>query len=196
VASVSAIYGLGDPNWYLQMVLHLVRCEQIDQRFILRRLALMQYARNDMVLERGTYRVRGEIVDIYPAESERDAIRVELFDDEIESLSYFDPLTGQSLRQVPRLTIYPKNHYVTPRHVLLQAIEYIKEELRVRLEEWYAANKLVEVQRLEQWTLFDLEMIAEIGYCSGIENYSRYLSQRQAGDPPPLYLIIYPKMRY
>ncbi|HDN27655.1 MAG TPA: excinuclease ABC subunit UvrB [Thioploca sp.] len=185
VASVSAIYGLGDPNWYLQMVLHLVRGEQIDQRFILRRLAELQYARNDMVLERGTYRVRGEIVDIYPAESERDAIRVELFDDEIESLSYFDPLTGQSLRQVPRLTIYPKNHYVTPRHVLLQAIDYIKEELRERLEEWYAANKLVEAQRLEQRTLFDLEMIAEIGYCSGIENYSRYLSQHQAGEPPP-----------
>jgi excinuclease ABC subunit B len=185
VASVSAIYGLGDPNWYLQMVLHLVRGEQIDQRFILRRLAELQYSRNDMVLERSTYRVRGEVIDIYPAESERDAIRVELFDDEIESLSYFDPLTGQVLRHVPRLTIYPKSHYVTPREVLLQSIDGIKAELRERLEQLYAANKLVEAQRLKERTLYDLEMIVEIGYCSGIENYSRYLSQRQPGEPPP-----------
>ena len=185
VASVSAIYGLGDPNWYMQMVLHLVLGLQIDQRFVLRRLAELQYTRNETVLERGTYRVRGEVIDIYPADSERDAIRLELFDDEIESLSYFDPLTGQVLRRVPRLTIYPKNHYVTPREVLLQAIDDIKKELRVRLEQLYAANKLVEAQRLEQRTLFDLEMIDQIGYCSGIENYSRYLSQRQPGEPPP-----------
>jgi excinuclease ABC subunit B len=185
VASVSAIYGLGDPNWYLQMVLHLVRGESIEQRFILRRLAELQYLRNETVLERGTYRVRGEVIDIYPAESERDAIRIELFDDEIESLSYFDPLTGQLLRRVPRLTIYPRNHYVTPRAILLQAIDNIKAELRERLTQLYAAQKLVEAQRLEQRTGYDLEMIAELGYCSGIENYSRYLSQRQPGEPPP-----------
>jgi excinuclease ABC subunit B len=185
VASVSAIYGLGDPDWYMQMLLHLVRGETIDQRFILRRLAELQYTRNDTVLERGTYRVRGEVIEIYPAESERDAIRVELFDEDIEALSYFDPLTGQILRRTPRLTIYPKTHYVTPRHILLQALDNIKVELKERLAELYAANKLVEAQRLEQRTLFDLEMIAEIGYCSGIENYSRYLSQREAGEPPP-----------
>jgi excinuclease ABC subunit B len=185
VASVSAIYGLGDPNWYMQMVLHLVRGEEIEQRFILRRLAELQYTRNQNVLERGTYRVLGEVIDIYPAESERDAIRVEFFDDEIESLSYFDPLTSQILRRVPRVTIYAKSHYVTPRDVLVQAIDEIKKELFKRLKELSAAQKLVEAQRLEQRTLFDLEMIAEIGYCSGIENYSRYLSQRQAGEPPP-----------
>lgn len=185
VASVSAIYGLGDPDWYMQMLLHLVRGETIDQRFMLRRLAELQYTRNDTVLERGTYRVRGEVIEIYPAESERDAIRVELFDEEIEALSYFDPLSGQILRRTPRLTIYPKTHYVTPRHILLLAIDNIKAELKERLAELYAANKLVEAQRLEQRTLFDIEMIAEIGYCSGIENYSRYLSQRAAGEPPP-----------
>ncbi|OQW94409.1 MAG: excinuclease ABC subunit B [Beggiatoa sp. IS2] len=185
VASVSAIYGLGDPEWYMQMVLHLVRGEQIDQRFLLRRLAELQYTRNDIALERGCYRVRGELIDIYPAESERDAIRVELFDENIESLSYFEPLSGKILRKVPRLTIYPKTHYATPRHVLVAAIENIKQDLRERLAELYAANKLVEAQRLEQRTLFDIEMIVEMGYCSGIENYSRYLSQRQAGEPPP-----------
>jgi excinuclease ABC subunit B len=185
IASVSAIYGLGDPNWYMQMVLHLVRGERIEQRFILRRLAELQYSRHETVLERGTYRVRGEVIDIYPAEFERDAIRVELFDDEIESLSYFAPLTGQILRQVPRLTIYPKTHYVTPREVLLQATEKIKVELQLRLKEFYAANQLIAAQRLEQRTLFDLEMLVELGYCSGIENYSRYLSQRQPGEPPP-----------
>jgi excinuclease ABC subunit B len=185
VASVSAIYGLGDPNGYLKMLLHLVRGEKIDQRLILRRLAELQYNRNDLVLERGTYRVRGEVIEIYPADSARDAIRVELFDDEIESLSYFDPLMGKVLRQVPRLTIYPKTHYVTPRAILLQAIDSIKEELEERLEELYAANKLVEAQRLKEKTQFDLEMILEIGYCSGIENYSRYLSQRESGEPPP-----------
>ncbi|MCV6638540.1 excinuclease ABC subunit UvrB [Candidatus Albibeggiatoa sp. nov. NOAA] len=185
VATVSAIYGLGDPEWYMQMVLHLIRGERIEQRFILRRLAELQYTRNDIVLERGCYRVRGEVIDIYPAESERDAIRVELFDDEIDQLSYFDPLTGKTLRKVPRLTIYPKTHYVTPRNILLQAIDSIKEELRVCLDKLYKKNKLVEAQRLEQRTLFDIEMIAELGYCSGIENYSRYLSQREAGEPPP-----------
>jgi len=185
VASVSAIYGLGDPEWYLQMVLHLVVGEAIEQRFILRRLAELQYTRSEIHLERGHYRVRGELIDIYPAESERDAIRIELFDDTIESLSYFDPLTGQSLRRVSRLTLYPKSHYVTPRTVLLQAIDKIKDELRLRLDELYATNKLVEAQRLEQRTLFDLEMLVELGYCNGIENYSRHLSQRQPGEPPP-----------
>ncbi len=185
VASVSAIYGLGDPDWYLQMVLHLVQGEDIGQRFILRRLTELQYTRNETVLERGNYRVRGEVIDIYPADSDRDAIRVELFDDEIEKLSYFNPLTGKVLRQVPRLTIYPKSHYVTPRHVLLQAIDNIKIELQIRLKELYNQHKLVEAQRLEQRTMFDLEMIVEIGYCSGIENYSRYLSQRKSGEPPP-----------
>lgn len=185
VATVSAIYGLGDPEWYMQMVLHLIRGDKIEQRFILRRLAELQYTRNDMVLERGCYRVHGEVIDIYPAESERDAIRVELFDDEIEQLSFFDPLTGKTLRKVPRLTVYPKTHYVTPRNILLQAIDSIKLELKQRLEKLYANNKLVEAQRLEQRTLFDIEMIAELGYCSGIENYSRYLSQREPGEPPP-----------
>ncbi|MDY6991173.1 MAG: excinuclease ABC subunit UvrB [Pseudomonadota bacterium] len=185
VASVSAIYGLGDPEWYLQMVLHLVVGEAIEQRFILRRLAELQYTRSEIHLERGHYRVRGELIDIYPAESERDAIRIELFDDIIESLSYFDPLTGQSLRRVSRLTLYPKSHYVTPRTVLLQAIDKIKDELRLRLDELDAAHKLVEAQRLEQRTLFDLEMLVELGYCNGIENYSRHLSQRQPGEPPP-----------
>jgi excinuclease ABC subunit B len=185
VASVSAIYGLGDPHWYMQMVLHLVRGESIEQRFILRRLAELQYTRNETVLARGTYRVRGEVIDIYPAESERDAIRVELFDDEIESLSYFDPLTGHLLRRVPRLTIYPQNHFVTPHSVLLKAIDNIKAELRERLTQLYAEQKLVAAQRLEQRTLYDLEMMAQLGYCSGIENYSRYLSQREPGEPPP-----------
>ncbi len=185
VASVSAIYGLGDPDWYLQMVLHLVKGEEIDQRFIIRRLTELQYTRNETVLERGNYQVRGEVIDIYPADSDRDAIRVELFDDEIENLSYFDPLTGKILRRVQRLTIYPKSHYVTPRHVLLKAIDDIKEELQVNLKILYKKHKLVEAQRLEQRTMFDLEMIMEIGYCSGIENYSRYLSQRKAGEPPP-----------
>ena len=185
VASVSAIYGLGDPDWYLQMVLHLVKGEEIDQRFIIRRLTELQYTRNETVLERGNYQVRGEVIDIYPADSDRDAIRVELFDDEIENLSYFDPLTGKTLRRVSRLTIYPKSHYVTPRHVLLKAIDDIKIELQISLKKLYAKHKLVEAQRLEQRTMFDLEMIMEIGYCSGIENYSRYLSQRKAGEPPP-----------
>jgi len=185
VATVSSIYGLGDPEQYHKMVLHLKRGETINQRDVLRRLAELQYNRNDTELKRGTYRVRGEIIDIYPADSDRDAIRVELFDDEIETLSYFDPLTGEVSHRVPRLTIYPKTHYVTPRQRLLDATDFIKDELRDRLEALTDANKLVEAQRLQQRTQFDLEMIHELGYCSGIENYSRYLSGRQPGEPPP-----------
>ena len=185
VATVSAIYGLGDPRAYLSMVLHLVRGEKVDQRTILRRLAELQYTRNELELHRGTYRVRGEVIDIYPAESDGEAVRVELFDDEIESLAWFDPLTGEVRKRVPRVTIYPKTHYVTPREVILGAIDQIKAELRERLEQLRNNNKLVEAQRLEQRTLFDLEMMHELGYCSGIENYSRYLSGRKAGEPPP-----------
>ncbi|HKJ22071.1 MAG TPA: excinuclease ABC subunit UvrB, partial [Gammaproteobacteria bacterium] len=185
VATVSSIYGLGDPSAYLSMVLHLKRGDRTDQRVILRRLAELQYTRNDMELTRATYRVRGDVLDIHPAESEREAIRVELFDDEIESLSWFDPLTGEILRRVPRLTVYPKSHYVTPRQRILDTIEQIKVELRERLEQLRSVNKLVEAQRLEQRTLFDLEILQEMGYCAGIENYSRYLSGRQAGEPPP-----------
>lgn len=185
VATVSSIYGLGDPEQYHKMVLHLSRGEIIDQRDILRRLAEMQYERNDIDLKRGAYRVRGEVIDVHPADSEREAIRIELFDDEIEALCFFDPLTGEVIRKVPRLTIYPKTHYVTPRERLLQAVDHIKEELRERLGQLRDTNKLVEAQRLEQRTLFDLEMINELGYCSGIENYSRYLSGRGPGEPPP-----------
>ena len=185
VATVSAIYGLGDPNAYLSMVLHLVRGEKIDQRYVLRRLAEMQYARNDVDFGHGTYRVRGDVIDVFPADSEREAIRIELFDDEIESLSNFDPLTGEVLRSVPRLTVYPKTHYVTPRDVLVKAVGRIKEELRERLIQMRDNGKLLEAQRLEQRTQFDLEMINELGYCSGIENYSRYLSGREPGEPPP-----------
>ena len=185
VATVSSIYGLGDPQAYLSMVLHLVRGDKADQRAILRRLAELQYTRNDVELHRATYRVRGEVIDIFPAESDGEAVRVELFDDEIDALSWFDPLTGEVLRRVPRLTIYPKTHYATPREAILGAIDQIKVELKERLAELHQANKLVEAQRLEQRTLFDLEMMAELGYCNGIENYSRYLSGRQAGEPPP-----------
>jgi excinuclease ABC subunit B len=185
VATVSAIYGLGDPNAYLSMVLHLVRGDRIDQRKLLRRLADMQYTRNELDLTQGTYRVRGDVIDIFPAESEREAVRVELFDDEVESLSFFDPLTGEVLRKVPRLTVYPSSHYVTPRERVDSAIEGIREELRERLAELRALDKLLEAQRLEQRTTFDLEMMMEVGYCAGIENYSRYLSGRQAGEPPP-----------
>jgi excinuclease ABC subunit B len=192
VATVSAIYGLGDPRLYLSMVLHLVRGDRIDQRVILRRLAELQYTRNDVELARATYRVRGEVIDIHPAESDREAVRIELFDDEIENLSYFDPLTGEVLRRVPRLTIYPKSHYVTPRQTLLDSIELIKVELEQRLQQLRDLNKLVEAQRLEQRTRFDLEMMVELGYCSGIENYSRYLSGRQAGEPPPTLLDYLP----
>ncbi|HEX5649370.1 MAG TPA: excinuclease ABC subunit UvrB [Steroidobacteraceae bacterium] len=185
VATVSAIYGLGDPKAYLSMVLHLVRGDRIDQRKLLRRLADMQYTRNELDLTQGTYRVRGDVIDIFPAESEREAVRVELFDDEIEALSYFDPLTGEVLRKVPRLTVYPSSHYVTPRERIDSAIESIREELRERLKELRSLDKLLEAQRLEQRTTFDLEMMMEVGYCAGIENYSRYLSGRQAGEPPP-----------
>ena len=185
VATVSSIYGLGDPESYHGMVLHLMRGDTVDQRFILRRLAELQYRRNDFELQRGTYRVRGEVIDIYPAESERDAVRVELFDDEIESLAYFDPLTGEIVRRVPRLTVYPKSHYVTARETILEAIEAIKVELKERLEHLRAENKLLEAQRLEQRTRFDLEMMQELGHCKGIENYSRFLSGRQPGEPPP-----------
>ena len=185
VATVSAIYGLGDPEAYFSMVLHLSRGERIDQRAVLRRLAEMQYTRNELDLGQGTYRVRGDVIDIFPAESDRDAVRVELFDDEVESLSYFDPLTGEVSSRVPRLTVFPKTHYVTPRERLLEACEHIKVELKDRLAYLRKHEKLLEAQRLEQRTLFDLEMIKELGYCSGIENYSRYLSGREAGEPPP-----------
>jgi excinuclease ABC subunit B len=185
VATVSAIYGLGDPKSYLQMVLHLDRGDKIDQRSILRRLAELQYTRNDMELQRATYRVRGDVIDVYPAESEKHAIRIELFDDEVESLSYFDPLTGALVKKVPRLTVFPKSHYVTPRQTMLDAMDLIKQELNERLEQLEGNHQLVEAQRLAQRTKFDLEMIAELGYCTGIENYSRYLSGRGAGQPPP-----------
>jgi len=185
VATVSSIYGLGDPEAYFSMVLHLDRGDRIDQRVLLRRLAELQYQRNEVDLSQGTYRVRGDVIDVFPAESERDAVRIELFDDEIESLSYFDPLTGEVSARVPRLTIFPKTHYVTPREKLVAACEEIKVELKDRLETLRKNEKLVEAQRLEQRTLFDLEMIKELGYCAGIENYSRYLSGREVGEPPP-----------
>lgn len=193
VATVSAIYGLGDPESYMKMLLLLVRGDQIDQRTLLRRLAEMQYTRNDLDLQRGTFRVRGEVIDIHPADSDKEAIRIELFDNEIEMLSYFDPLTGEILRKVPRATIYPKTHYVTPREVLLEAVEHIKAELKERLDILRNENRLVEAQRLEQRTTYDIEMILETGYCSGIENYSRYLSKRPAGSPPPCLFDYVPK---
>jgi len=185
IATVSAIYGLGDPNSYLGMILHVAEGERVDQRAILRRLADMQYTRNELEFARGTYRVRGEVIDIYPAESETQALRIELFDDEIEKLSLFDPLTGHNKKQIPRFTIYPKSHYVTPRDKVLTAIEKIKAELKERLPLMRDAGKLVEAQRLEQRTMFDLEMMQQVGFCNGIENYSRHLSGREAGEPPP-----------
>jgi excinuclease ABC subunit B len=185
VATVSAIYGLGDPAAYHRMVLHLARGTPIDQRELLRRLTELQYTRNPLDLARGTYRVRGDVIDVFPADSDRDAIRIELFDDEIEQLSVFDPLTGEILRTMPRTTIYPKTHYVTPRDTLVAAVDQIRVDLKDQLERLRAANKLVEAQRLEQRTRFDMEMILEVGYCSGIENYSRYLSGRRPGEPPP-----------
>jgi excinuclease ABC subunit B len=193
VATVSAIYGLGDPAAYHGMVLHLVRGATINQRDLLRRLAELQYTRNPVELERGTFRVRGDVIDVFPAESDYEAIRIELFDDEIDSLCYFDPLTGEVLQRVPRVTIYPKTHYVTPRETLMAAVDEIRVELRERLSQLREANKLVEAQRLEQRTRFDLEMILEVGYCSGIENYSRYLSGRTAGQPPPCLFDYLPK---
>jgi excinuclease ABC subunit B len=185
VATVSSIYGLGDPATYLAMVLHLVRGERMDQRRLLRRLADMQYTRNELDLTQGTYRVRGDVIDIFPAESEREALRVELFDEAIESLTVFDPLTGAINRKVPRYTVYPGTHYVTPRERLVGAVDQVREDLRLRLRELRDGGKLLEAQRLEQRTLFDMEMMKEVGYCAGIENYSRYLSGREPGEPPP-----------
>lgn len=185
VATVSAIYGLGDPKSYLQMVLHLDRGDKVEQRSILRRLAELQYTRNDMELQRATYRVRGDVIDVFPAESDKYAIRIELFDDEVEQLSYFDPLTGAVIKKVPRLTVFPKSHYVTPKQTMIDAMDLIKAELNERLVQLEGNHQLVEAQRLAQRTRFDLEMIAELGYCTGIENYSRYLSGRSAGHPPP-----------
>ena len=185
VATVSSIYGLGDPEAYFSMVLHLMRGEKLQQRDLLRRLVELQYTRNEVELSQGTYRVRGEMIDVFPAESERDAVRIELFDDEIESIAIFDPLTGAIEQKVPRFTIYPKSHYVTSRDRMLAAVDQIKAELEERLTVLTKANKLVEAQRLRERTLYDLEMIRELGYCQGIENYSRYLSGRQPGEPPP-----------
>ncbi len=193
VASVSSIYGLGDPKQYLSMVLHLVKGERIEHRALLRRLAELQYSRNDVVFDRASFRVRGDVIDVFPAESEKEAIRIELFDDEIESLSYFDPLTGELLRRVSRLTVYPKTHYVTPRETIINAIDDIKIELRSRLEQLRGDNRLVEAQRLEQRVMYDIEMFNELGYCSGVENYSRYLSGRSSGEPPPTLMDYLPE---
>ena len=185
IASVSAIYGLGDPQSYLQMVLHLDRGDEVDQRTLLRRLAELQYQRNEVEFKRSMYRVRGDVIDVFPADSEKEALRIELFGNEIDALKLFDPLTGEILREVPRITIYPKSHYVTSREKVLQAIEFIKEELVQRLDYLRKENKLVEAQRLEERTKYDIEMLKELGFCSGIENYSRFLSDRQPGEAPP-----------
>jgi excinuclease ABC subunit B len=185
VATVSAIYGLGDPDSYLRMVLHLSRGEHTDQRKILKRLAEMQYIRSPQTLSRGQFRVHGDVIDIFPADSEKEAVRVELFDDEVANLARFDPLTGAILQRLPRITVFPKTHYVTPRERILQTIDEVKVELQERLAEFNAENKLLEAQRLEERTRFDIEMMLELGYCSGIENYSRYLSGRNVGEPPP-----------
>ncbi|MDD5003843.1 MAG: excinuclease ABC subunit UvrB [Acidithiobacillus sp.] len=193
VATVSAIYGLGDPASYHGMILHLRESSTMDQRAILRRLAEMQYSRNPLEMKRGTFRVNGDVIDIWPAESEDEAVRIELFGDELERISLFDPLTGKTITRLPRYTIYPKSHYVTPRETILAALDAIKDELRSRLEDLRRANKLVEAQRLEQRTRFDLEMMAELGYCSGIENYSRYLSGRVPGQAPPTLMDYLPK---
>ena len=193
VATVSAIYGIGDPSDYHQMILHLTEKEKISQRDAISRLVNMQYERNDIEFKRGVFRVRGDVIDIFPAESSEAALRVTLFDDEIETLSMFDPLTGQILQRVPRFTVYPSSHYVTPRSTTLRAIEAIKEELRERIEFYQQENRLVECQRIEQRTRFDLEMMNEMGFCKGIENYSRHLSGRKAGDPPPTLIDYLPK---
>jgi len=193
VATVSSIYGLGSPEQYVKMLIHLNRGDAIDQRDLLRRLAELQYQRNDLAFVRGSYRVRGEIVDVFPADAERAAIRIEIFDDCIERLSHFDPLTGQITANLPRATIFPGSHYVTTRNTLLEAVELIEEELKQRLKELKADNRLVEAQRLEQRTRFDLEMIRELGYCTGIENYSRYLSGRASGEPPPTLFDYLPR---
>jgi len=192
VASVSAIYGLGDPQSYLQMMLHLSVGDLIDQRAILRRLAELQYSRNDAAFQRSTFRVRGDVIDVYPAESDKNAIRIELFDGEVERLSSFDPLTGAEEEVMARVTIFPKTHYVTPRETILNAINAIKDELNERKKQLLDANKLIEEQRISQRTLFDIEMMNELGYCSGIENYSRYLSNRAPGEPPPTLLDYLP----
>lgn len=193
VATVSAIYGLGDPESYLSMMLHLSRGAQIDQRDILRRLSELQYTRNDLELRRGYYRVRGDVIDVFPAESDKFAVRIQLFGDEVDSLAFFDPLTGQIQQEVPRATIYPKSHYVTPRQKILDAVDTIKIELKERLEQLRENHKLVEEQRLAQRTQYDIEMLVELGYCNGIENYSRHLSGRKAGDPPPTLIDYLPK---
>ena len=193
VATVSAIYGLGDPQAYLSMVLHIVRGDRMDQRRLLRRLADMQYTRNELDLTQGTYRVRGDVIDVFPAESSREAVRIELFDETIDSISIFDPLTGQVARKVPRFTIYPGTHYVTPRERVIGAVDQIRNDLRIRLGELRDASKLLEAQRLEQRTMFDMEMMQEVGYCAGIENYSRYLSGRNPGDPPPCLFDYLPR---
>jgi excinuclease ABC subunit B len=185
VATVSAIYGLGDPEDYLSLRLILAKGERIDQRALIRQLTELQYTRNEMELKRGTYRVRGEIIDVFPAESETEALRIELFDGEVEGMSLFDPLTGETIRKVPRYTVYPRTHYASTRESVLNAIETIKVELKERLEQLYKDNKLVEAQRLDQRTRFDIEMMAEVGYCQGIENYSRHLTRRGPGEPPP-----------
>jgi excinuclease ABC subunit B len=192
IATVSAIYGLGDPKSYLKMVLHLDRGDRIDQRKLLRRLAELQYTRNDMDFRRATYRVRGDVIDVFPAESEKEAVRIELFDDEVESISIFDPLTGEQLKKLPRVTIYPKTHYVTPRETVVKATERIQDELRERIEWFRKHDKLVEAQRVEQRTLYDIEMMLELGYCNGIENYSRYLSGRDEGHSPPTFFDYLP----
>ena len=192
VASVSAIYGLGDPESYMKMLLHLRQGDTMDQRDILRRLAELQYKRNDLAFERGTFRVRGDVIDIFPADSEKQAVRVELFDDEIDKISLFDPLTGAVDKSVIRATVFPKTHYVTPREKILNAIEHIKEELVERKKQLQESNKLIEEQRISQRTQFDIEMMMELGYCSGIENYSRYLSGRAPGEPPPTLLDYFP----
>jgi excinuclease ABC subunit B len=185
VATVSSIYGLGDPSSYLKMVLHISRGEQIDQRAVLRRLAELQYKRNDMDFDRSSYRVRGDVIDVYPADSDYEAVRIQLFDDEVEEICLFDPLTGEVLRSVPRFTIYPKTHYVTPREQILDAVDKIQDELKERLEHLRNNDKLVEAQRLQERVRYDTEMMRELGYCNGIENYSRYLSGAKPGEPPP-----------
>ena len=185
VASVSAIYGLGDPNAYMNMLLHIVAGDRVGRDELIRRLVEMQYTRNELEFLRGTYRIRGEIIDIFPAESEQNAIRVELFDDEVDSIKWFDPLTGKMIRKVPRITIYPKSHYVTPRENLERAIGTIKDELKERLAYFRTEDKLLEAQRIEQRTRYDLEMMQQLGYTNGIENYSRHLSGRPAGEAPP-----------
>ena len=193
VATVSSIYGLGAPESYLNMILHLDRGDIIDQRAILRRLSSMQYTRNDIDFKRATFRVRGDIIDIFPADSEREALRIELFGDEIERLAWIDPLTGEFINDVPRATIYPKTHYVTPKEKIQKSIKDIRDELNSRVKHFKKIDKLLEAQRIQERTTYDLEMMAELGYCQGIENYSRYLSGRQTGEPPPCLFDYIPK---